>query len=181
MKTYADLGKVYTNWARGRQFDPEAGALGLRRALESYLALGNRSGAPSFHGLLAELEVNRRDPDSALTLIDEGLAIAQETGEHFTDPYLYRLRGEFLLNRDPANFVRAETAFQTAIAIAKGQGARGYELLASLSLAKLYQSTGRLVEAGACLAPALEGFSPTPEMPEIAEAQALLELPVHGA
>jgi tetratricopeptide (TPR) repeat protein len=174
MKTYADLGQVYANWARGRQFDAEAGVLGLRRALESYLALGNRSGAPSFHGLLAELEVIRRDPDRALTLIDEGLAIAQETEEHFTDPYLYRLRGEFLLNRDPANFVRAKKAYQTAIAIAKGQGARGYELLASLSLAKVYQSNARPADAHAVLAPALEGFSATPEMPEIAEAQALL-------
>ena len=174
MKTYADLGQVYANWARGRQFDPEAGALGLRQALESYLALGNRSGAPSFHGLLAELEVIRRDPDSALTLIDEGLAMAQETEEHFTDPYLYRLRGEFLLNQDPANFVRAEEAYQTAIAIAKGQSARSYELLASLSLAKLYQSTNRPNEAHAVLAPVLEGFARTPEMLEIAEAQALL-------
>jgi class 3 adenylate cyclase len=174
MKTYADLAQVYANWARGRQFDPEAGALGLRRALESYLALGNRAGVPSFHGLLAELEIIRRNPDGALTLIDEGLAIAEETEEHFTDPYLYRLRGEFLLNRDPANFVHAEKAYQTAIAIAKGQGARGYELLASLSLAKLYQSTDRPVEAHDALAPALEGFAPTLEMPEIAEAEALL-------
>ena len=100
--------------------------------------------------------------------------MAQETEEHFTDPYLYRLRGEFLLNQDPANFVRAEEAYQTAIAIAKGQGARGYELLASLSLARLYQSTARTAKAHAVLSPALEGFSPTPEMPEIAAAQALL-------
>jgi hypothetical protein len=48
------------------------------------------------------------------------------------------------------------------------------EVLASLSLAKLYQSTERPLEAHAVLAPALEG-SPTPEMPEIAEAQALME------
>ena len=47
-------------------------------------------------------------------------------------------------------------------------------MLASLSLAKLYQSTARPAEAHAVLAPALEGFAPTPEMPEIAEAQALL-------
>ena len=67
----------------------------------------------------------------------------------------------------------AEEAYRTAIAIAKEQGARSYELLASLALAKLYQSTARLVEAHDVLAPALEGFSPTPEMPEIAEAQAL--------
>jgi hypothetical protein len=75
-----------------------------------------------------------------------------------------------LLTRSPAAPVPAEEAFQTAIAIAKGQGARGYALLASHSLAKLYQSTGRPDDAQAILAPALEAFSPTPEMPEIAEA-----------
>ena len=48
-------------------------------------------------------------------------------------------------------------------------------LKASLALGKLYQSTDRLAEADAVLAAALEGFSPTPEMPEIAEAQALVE------
>jgi hypothetical protein len=46
----------------------------------------------------------------------------------------------------------------------------------SLSLAKLHQSTGRPAEAHAVLAPALEGFSPTPEMPQVADAEALLAL-----
>ena len=150
--------------------------MGSRKALASYLAQGNKSGAPSFYGLLAELEAMRSDLESALAAIDAGLAIAEETGEHYTDPYLYRLRGDFLLMRSPAASVPAEEAFQTAIAIANRQGARGYALLASLSLAKLYQSTGRPDDAQAILAPALEGFSPTPEMPEIAEAQALLGL-----
>ena len=84
------------------------------------------------------------------------------------------LRGEILLKRDPANPAPAEEAFQTALAVAKEQGARSFGLRAALSLAKLYQSTGRPADAHAVLAPALEGFSPTPEMPEIAEAQALL-------
>jgi hypothetical protein len=91
------------------------------------------------------------------------------------DPHLHRLRGDILLKRDPADPAPAEDAYRTAIAIAKQQGARGYELLASLSLAKLYQSTGRLAEAHAALAPALEGFSPAPEMREIAEATVLIE------
>ena len=59
LKTYTDLGRVYANWVRGRQGDPDAGALGLKEALASYLALGNKSGAPSFYGLLAELEAMR--------------------------------------------------------------------------------------------------------------------------
>ena len=180
LKTYADVSHVYANWARGRQLDPEAGALGLRQALDSYLASGNKSSAPSFHGLLAELEALRRDPDCALTIIARGLEIADETGEHFTDPYLHRLRGDILLKRDPSSPVPAEEAFKTAVAIAKQQGARSYVLLASLSLAKLYQSTARPAEAQAVLAPALEGFSPTPELPEIAEARALLESLAHG-
>jgi hypothetical protein len=60
--------------------------------------------------------------------------------------------------------------------VAKQQGARSYELLAALSLAKLYQSTGRAAEACAILTPALDGFSPTAEMPEVNDAQALLEV-----
>src|SRR5208282_3167064 len=47
-------------------------------------------------------------------------------------------------------------------------------LRAALALAKLCQSTGRPADAHAVLALALDGFSPTPAMPEIAEAQALL-------
>ena len=174
LKTYTDLGQVYAKWVRGKQGDPGAGALGLKQALASYLAQGNKSGAPSFYGLLAELEAMRSDQESALAAVDAGLAIAEDTGEHYTDSYLYRLRGEFLLMQSPGAFVPAEETFQTAIAIANRQGARGYALLASYSAAKFYQSTGRPSDAQAILAPALKGFSPTPEMPEIAEAQALL-------
>ena len=113
-------------------------------------------------------------------MIDKGLVIAEETGEHLTDPHLHRLRGDILLKfaadtarAQLADTARAQQAYKTAIAIAKRQGARSYQLLAALSLAKLYQSTARPAEAQAVLAPALEGFSPTPEMPEIDEAQAL--------
>jgi tetratricopeptide (TPR) repeat protein len=125
--------------------------------------------------LLAELEATTRGPDSALALIDDALSIAEETGEHLRDPYLHGLRGEILLRRDPSTPGPAEEAFQAAIAIARQQGARSWGLRAALSFAKLYQSTGRPNEAHVVLTSALEGFSPTPEMPEIAEAQALLE------
>jgi hypothetical protein len=43
-----------------------------------------------------------------------------------------------------------------------------------LSLARLYQSSDSPLEADDVLAPALEGFSPTPEFPEIEEAQTFL-------
>jgi adenylate cyclase len=82
---------------------------------------------------------------------------------------------------NPAIVGPAEKAYRTAIAIARRQGARSFTLRASLALAKLYRSTGRPAEAHAVLAPALEGFSPTPEMPEITQAQALLAALDNGA
>ena len=161
-------------WARGRLYGAAAGAEELKHWLGSYGKLGVSVHAPFYHGLLAELELEALGAESALARIEEGLAIAQQTGIRCDLAFLHRLRGDILLKRDPAERAPAEEAYRTAIAIAKQQGARSCGLRAALSLAKLYQSTGRPAEAHAVLAPALEGFSLTPEMPEIAEAQALL-------
>ena len=128
---------------------------------------------PYFQGLLAEIEA-QGDAEGALTRIDEALALAGETGEHWSDAFLHRLRGEILLKRDPANTAPAEDAFLTAIAIGQQQKARSFELRAALDLAQMYNSTSRSADALALLASALAGFSATPEFPEIEQAQALL-------
>jgi tetratricopeptide (TPR) repeat protein len=123
---------------------------------------------------LAEAEARAGDFDRALAILDEALATCEHLGYHAFEAELHRSRGEILRKRDPANPAPAEEAFQTAIAVAKRQGTRSFELRAALSLAKMYQSAAHPVEAHAVLGPALEGFAPTPEMPQIAEAQALL-------
>src|SRR5215471_1345735 len=145
----------------------------LRRALAAYRDQGNKLRLPFFQGLLAEIDA-QGDAEGALSRIDEALALAGETGERWSDASLHRCRGEILLKRDPANTAPAEDAFLTAIAVAQQQTARSFELRAALSLAKLYHSTDRRADAHAVLASALNGFSPTPEFPEIAEAQTLL-------
>jgi predicted ATPase len=124
---------------------------------------------------LAEAEAHGGDVQGAVTILDEALATCERTGHRAFEAELHRVRGEMLLKRDPANLAAAEQAFQTAIAIAKRQVTRSFELRAALSLAKLWQSTGRVAHADAVLAPALEGFSPAAETPDVTEAQALLE------
>jgi predicted ATPase len=124
---------------------------------------------------LAEAEAGAGDTARALAVLDEALATSERTGHRAFDAELSRARGAMLQKRDPADPVAAEQAFHTAVAVAKSQSTRSFELRAALSLAKLYQSTARAVNAHAVLAPVLEGFAPTPEMPEIAEAQVLLE------
>jgi tetratricopeptide (TPR) repeat protein len=167
-------GEVQSSWAWVRLGDRESGITELREALAAYLSQGNKLQAPLFQARLAELEAEGNDADGALRRIDQALALAKETGERWTDALLHRIRGAILVKRDPGNPAPVEEAFGTAIAIAQAQKARSFQLQAALALGKLYQSMGRLVEAHAVLAPALEGFAPTPEMPEIGEAQALL-------
>ena len=87
---------------------------------------------------------------------------------------MHRIRAEILLKRDPADTAAAEQSLQAAIAIAQSQKARSFELRAALSLAKLYRAANRDADAHAVLAPAVEGFPPTQQFPELTEAQALL-------
>jgi predicted ATPase len=174
MELVAHWADLALGFVQGRREIGGAGAKPLDRALTNYRSAGYKSFAPLYDGLAAWLGSEGGDASAAAERIDAALALAQETGERWTDSFLHRLRGDILLKRDPGNPGPAEEAFLAAIVAAQAQKARSYELRAALSLAKLYQSTARPADAQAVLAPALEGFSPMPEMPEIAEAQALL-------
>jgi predicted ATPase len=161
-------------WATADAGSPADGLDGMRRGVDSLRA----QNILIFDGLvkvaLAKTEAEAGDTGRAVTILDEALATADRLGHRTFEAELHRERGELLLKRDTANPAPAEDAFMTAIAVAKQQAARSFALRAALSLAKLYQSTSRLAEAQAVLAPALDGFAPTREFPEIEEAQALL-------
>jgi predicted ATPase len=170
---FAALGALQSAWANVRLDGSDTGAKALRQALAAVTDQGNKWFVPFFQGLLGEIEA-QGNAEGGLSRIDEALALAGKTGEHWSDAFLHRLRGEILLTRDPAKTAPAEDALLTAIGVAQQQKARSFELRAALSLAKLYHSTHRPADAHAVLASALKGFSPTSEFPEIAEAQTLL-------
>jgi predicted ATPase len=126
---------------------------------------------------LAETEAEAGEIEAALATIDRTVALTERTGQRWNEADTYRARGEISFKRDPANTGPAGNAFLTAIAVAQQQKAKSFELRAALSLAKLYQSTGRAPDAHTVLAPALEGFSAAPEFPEIEEAQTFRTAP----
>jgi class 3 adenylate cyclase/tetratricopeptide (TPR) repeat protein len=175
MALYPAFGDVIASWARGRTTGGAAGAADYRRNLAIYMNQGAKADAPYFHGLLGKFVAESGDRAGALALVDQGLRFAHETGEHWSDPELYRIRGEVLSTAGPARLAAAEDAFETAIAVARGQASRIFGLRAALALAKLRTSNLRSAEAAAALAAALEGLSPTPSIPEIDEALTLLE------
>jgi tetratricopeptide (TPR) repeat protein len=128
---------------------------------------------PLYAKLLADVEMAAGRAESALDVVNETISEAEQTGQSWFDAELYRTRGELLLRCGRLE-TSASEAFKHAIDVARRQQTRAFELRAVLSLAQLYQSIGRLADAHAVLRPVLEGFSPTPEFPEIAEAQALV-------
>ena len=171
---YSAFGAFLEGWVNVANGAIGGGLEDMRRRVE----LLREQNVLIFDGLLkvalAEAEARAGDPDRAIAIVDEALATSDRTGHRAFEAELHRVRGEILFKRDPANPAPAEESFLSAIAVAKQQATRSFQLRAALALAKLYQSTGRPADAHAVLAPALEGFEPTPEMPEIAQAQALL-------
>jgi class 3 adenylate cyclase len=172
---YRALAQFLEAWAKSRT----AGSINARDEMSRAAELLRERNIRPFDGPLkfahATEESRQGDLGRAISIIDDAMADFDHRGHRTMEAEFRRLRGDILLKRTPVDPAPAEEAYRTAIAVAQEQGARSFELLAALSLSKLYQSTARPAEAHAVLATALEGFSPTPEMPEIAEAQALME------
>jgi predicted ATPase len=144
----------------------------MRRGLAIYREQGRIWLLPE--AVLAEAEASAGETDAALRRLGDGLASSERTEERLYEAKMHRIRGEILLKRDPADTAAAEQSLQGAIAIAQSQNARSFELRAALSLAKLYRAANRDADAHAVLAPAVEGFPPTQQFAELAEAQTLL-------
>ena len=174
LSAYTAVATMCSTWARARLGKPNEGVAEFRQAIAAFASEGNRFYLPFYQGLLAEIEADVENAEASLARIDAALDLANQTGEHWTDAFLHRIRGEIFLKRDPADTASAEEAFLNAVAVAQQQNARSLELRAALSLAKLYQSAGRATDAYAVIAPALEGLTPTPEFPEIEQARQLL-------
>jgi predicted ATPase len=136
---------------------------------------GNRGGSP---GLLAALAGGQRAAGQyteALGAVESGLAIATETGQHFQDAALYHLKGERLLDTDPANAAEAEALFCRGLDIARAQEAKSLELRAATSLARHWHRQGQRAEARALLAPVYAWFTEGFDTGDLVEAKALLE------
>lgn len=118
----------------------------------------------------AELAVGRAD--RALAATASALEIAEQTREHWLTAETCRIRGHALLSiEDPKS---AEECFQRAIAIARSQAARLFELRAATSLAGLWRDQGKRSEAVSLLAPIYGWFTEGFDTPDLQDAKGLL-------
>jgi predicted ATPase len=161
-------------WATAASGVPAGGLADMRRGVELQRAMNEKQFGGLLTIALAKAEARAGDPDRAVAILEEASAAVERTGCRTFEAELHRARGDIIRIRDPADPASAEQAFLNAIAIARQQATRSFELRAALSLAKLYRGTGGDADARAVLESALEGFAPTPEFPEFAEALAFV-------
>jgi class 3 adenylate cyclase len=158
LRMFRAYGEFLEGWVTAEAGAHTNGLEGMRRGAESL----REQNVLAFDALikiaLCEAEARAGDLERAMATLDEALTTVERAEYRAFEAELHRTRGEMLWKRDPANPAPAEEALLTAIAVAKQQGTRSFKLRAGLSLAKLYQPTGRPVDAHAVLAPALEGF-----------------------
>jgi class 3 adenylate cyclase/predicted ATPase/ABC-type transport system involved in cytochrome c biogenesis ATPase subunit len=161
-------------WVKSAGGADESGLAQMRRGVAVWREQGYILRLSTLEAALAEAEAKAGEIDAGLRRLEDAAAESERTEQRSYEAEIHRIRAEILLRRDPANTVAAEQSLQAAIAIAQSQKARSFELRAALSLAKLYRAANRDADAHAVLAPAVEGFPPTQQFPELTEAQTLL-------
>ena len=147
----------------------------IRDGLTAYEATGARVSTPFCLTLLAEALALAGKIEEALAILDDALAKAVASGERGYNAEIHRLCGELtgrLPHPDPA---KAEDSLRTALAIAREQGTRGYELRAATSLARLWFKQDRRAEARDLLAPVYGWFTEGFDTADPKEAERLLD------
>jgi predicted ATPase len=152
----------------------------MKAGITALRATGGTTLLPYLLASQAEACGNAGEPDKALRLVGEGMALAEARGERFWEAELHRLKGELTLVKAKAEVeaedkVEAETWFQRAIEVARRQGARSWELRAATSLARLWQAQGRRQEARALLGDIYGWFTEGFDTADLMEARALLD------
>jgi predicted ATPase len=98
---------------------------------------------------------------------------AVELGETRTEAY--RLEGALLLQQANPEAARAEACFQQALALARHQQAKSWELRSAVSLSRLWQQQGKRGAAYELLAPIYGWFTEGFDTADLQEAKALLD------
>lgn len=113
--------------------------------------------------------------EEALELIERAIDYCRETGDCWMEPELLRVRGGFLLDARVPQSAAAEASFTQALELARDHEAKGWELRAATSLARLWQSSDREPEARGLLTPVYEWFNEGFDTKDLRQAKQLLE------
>ena len=168
------FGSILRGWTLAHQGQTQEGLAQIQQGLTAWHATGAEVFRPYFLAVLAEAHGIMGQPEAGLTVLTEALTLADNTGERWYEPDLYRLEGELLLQQSADHHAAAQACFQHALAVARAQQAKSFELRAATSLCRLWQRQGQGAAARELLAPIYGWFTEGFDTADLQEAKALL-------
>jgi predicted ATPase len=172
---YYPEARILAAWRAVHQEGDHRAVEEMRNFLDRRAAMGTVFLHTYFLMLLADAWLRLGRPDEAAAAIKEGLARAEAAGEHLCTAELHRLRARACLARDAHDARGTEAALDAALAVARGQSSRIFELRAACDLARLWGDRGERRNVRNLLAPVYGWFTEGFKTADLKDAKALLE------
>ncbi|MFZ1427591.1 MAG: hypothetical protein WAS21_12555, partial [Geminicoccaceae bacterium] len=143
---------AFRGWVLAETGQPTEGIGQLRTGMAAMVARRVRLSMPYQRPHLADAYGREGRPRAErLRQLDSAIALSERTGEFWFSAELYRRRGELLASSAEPDPAAAEAYLRRAIAVARPQGARLWELRAATSLARLWRDRGDVPRHSTCL------------------------------
>jgi predicted ATPase len=113
--------------------------------------------------------------DDAWSCINEAITAVDTTKERWWEAEVHRIAGEIALKSPQSDAAKAQAYFERALAVAREQQAKSWELRAAMSLARLFRDRGERNKARDLLAPVYGWFTEGFDTLDLKEAKALLD------
>jgi predicted ATPase len=172
---WVGFGACWRGWALAMQGQSEAGLAQMRQGIGAVLATGQELSRSLCLILLAEAVGHAGQVAEGLRLLAEALAALEASGRGDGLAEAYRLQGALLLQHAIPDATQAEACFHQALAIARRQQAKSWELRAAMSLSRLWQQQGKRAAARELLAPIYDWFTEGFDTADLQEAKGLLD------
>ena len=130
---------------------------------------------PSHLSHLAIANAELGQLDDAWRCIGEAMAAIETTRERWNEAEINRIAGEIALMSPKPDETKAQDYFERALAVARQQQAKSWELRAAMSLARLWRDQCKPQQARELLAPVYGWFTEGFDTRDLKEANALLE------
>ena len=130
---------------------------------------------PFWLSYLARANAEIGQPDDARRRIGEAMAAVETAKERWCEAEVNRIAGEIALLPPEPDVAKAEAHFERALAVAREQQAKSWELRAAMSMARLWRDQGNRDEARDLLAPVYGWFTEGFDTLDLKEAKALLD------
>jgi predicted ATPase len=142
--------------------------------IAAWRSIGSKLWMPNYLSYLASAYAEIGQLNDARRCIDEAMMAVETTKEVLWEAEIHRIAGE-IARKSEADALKCEEYFERALAVARQQQAKSWELRAAMSLARLWRDQGNVSEARELLAPVYGWFTEGFDTRDLKEAKALLE------